>query len=488
MKYCNVFQNREIQEKYRKRDKVLPDTIVKVFGDNVKVNVVPKETKLVCKYNITDISQPSTLRTDYEQNMFKSMEIDGVLLDNLVTAYQFNTPGEHIVKYELYDETKVGNNSPLFAVDTLTNIFIPDSVISIGQAAFANCTGITSIGSTGSGVSLEIPNSVTTIGQAAFAGCNGLTSVTISSNIISIGNNILISCQNIETFNYNSPVELSTRFSQIGKFRSVIIGDMTTSIGLAAFQGKTTLENVIIGNNVTTIGVGAFKSCTSLTDVTIGNSVTTIEMESFSQCTSLTNITVPDSVISIGVSAFSNCTGLTNVTIGSGVTSIANLAFLNCTGLTSVTIPNSITSIGDGAFGNCSSLTSVTLNSNAIASKTYTNSSGLRNIFGGSQVSEYIIGNTVTAIGSYAFAGCTGLTSVVIGDSVFIIDNYAFAGTGLTSIMSMATTAPTITNNTFQSINTGGTLTVPSDSTGYDIWMGTGDYYLGKYNWTKVEQ
>ena len=25
-------------------------------------------------------------------------------------------------------------------------------------------------------------------------------------------------------------------------------------------------------------------------------------------------------------------------------------------------------------------------------------------------------------------------------------------------------------------------------TTGYDTWMGTGNYYLGKYNWTKVEQ
>jgi hypothetical protein len=29
---------------------------------------------------------------------------------------------------------------------------------------------------------------------------------------------------------------------------------------------------------------------------------------------------------------------------------------------------------------------------------------------------------------------------------------------------------------------------VPSGSSGYDVWMGTGNYYLGKYNWTMVEQ
>jgi len=49
-------------------------------------------------------------------------------------------------------------------------------------------------------------------------------------------------------------------------------------------------------------------------------------------------------------------------------------------------------------------------------------------------------------------------------------------------------TAPTITNTVFKDINTDGTLTVPVDSTGYDAWMHTDDYYLGKYNWTKVEQ
>jgi len=67
--------------------------------------------------------------------------------------------------------------------------------------------------------------------------------------------------------------------------------------------------------------------------------------------------------------------------------------------------------------------------------------------------------------------------------------NYVFRGcSGLTNITCNTTIAPTILANTFQDIKTGGTLTVPVGSTGYDVWMGTGDYYLGKYNWTKVEQ
>ena len=52
----------------------------------------------------------------------------------------------------------------------LTSIVIPASVTSIGSGAFARCTGLTSI---------EIPDGVTTIGDDAFFFCTGLTSVTI---------------------------------------------------------------------------------------------------------------------------------------------------------------------------------------------------------------------------------------------------------------------------------------------------------------------
>jgi hypothetical protein len=115
---------------------------------------------------------------------------------------------------------------------------------------------------------------------------------------------------------------------------------------------------------------------------------------------------------------------------------ISNTAFAECKGLTSITIPNSVTSIGYYAFRYCSGLTSCT------------------------------IGSGVTSIGDSAFYNCNNLTSIT----------------------SNATTAPTIANSTFQSVKTRGTLTVPQGSTGYDVWMGTGYYYLGLYNWTKVEQ
>jgi len=55
---------------------------------------------------------------------------------------------------------------------------IPNTVISIDDDAFANCSGLTSI---------TIPNSVITIGIGAFSNCYGLTSVTIPNSVTSIG-------------------------------------------------------------------------------------------------------------------------------------------------------------------------------------------------------------------------------------------------------------------------------------------------------------
>ncbi len=75
------------------------------------------------------------------------------------------------------------------------------------------------------------------------------------------------------------------------------------------------------------------------------------------------------------------------------------------------------------------------------------------------------IGNSVTSIGSYAFAGCTGLTSVTIGNSVTSIGNGAFQYcNGLTSITCEAITPPTLGSYVFSSVDKSIPLYVPAES------------------------
>ena len=57
---------------------------------------------------------------------------------------------------------------------------LPNSLITIGDSAFANCSGFTG--------ALTIPNNVTTIGDSAFFDCRGLTgTLTIGRSVVSIG-------------------------------------------------------------------------------------------------------------------------------------------------------------------------------------------------------------------------------------------------------------------------------------------------------------
>ena len=102
----------------------------------------------------------------------------------------------------------------------------------------------------------------------------------------------------------------------------------------------------------------------------------------------------------------------------------------------------SVTSIGSSAFYGCSGLTSVNISDivqwcaiefgNYDANPLYYAHHLYLN---GSEVTDLIIPNSVTEIGWDAFSGCTGLKSVTIGNSVTSIGNYAFwECSGLTSV------------------------------------------------------
>ncbi|MGM9552707.1 MAG: leucine-rich repeat protein, partial [Faecousia sp.] len=69
-----------------------------------------------------------------------------------------------------------------------------------------------------------------------------------------------------------------------------------------------------------------------------GVAVTSISNHAFAECGSLTSVTIPDSVTRIGAEAFSGCGSLTGVTIPPSVTSIGASAFINCGNLSIITV------------------------------------------------------------------------------------------------------------------------------------------------------
>lgn len=84
-------------------------------------------------------------------------------------------------------------NNAAFPNSAVTGVTIPDSVTSIPDAAFVNCSNLTNI---------SIPNSVTYIGFSAFDGCASLKSITLPSSLRTIGNSAFAGCPSSMTVTY----------------------------------------------------------------------------------------------------------------------------------------------------------------------------------------------------------------------------------------------------------------------------------------------
>ena len=280
-------------------------------------------------------------------------------------------PSEVVYDGEIYSVTSIGYEA--FKNTGLKSITIPESVTSISDLAFEGCTGLTSI---------TIPESVTRIGFSAFGGCTALASISIPNDKINMG----VAVFNGTVWYDNQPDGLV----YIGDLLYEYKGEMpantecdirygTTSIAGGAFLGQGGLARISIPGSVADIGPQAFYECNNLYDVLIDEGVEYIDYSAFQNCTSLCKITIPGSVVGIGSGAFAGCTELWSVNISEGVQYIGNEAFEDCTNLWSVSIPNSVTEIYSSAFRNNTNLPNM---------------------------SDVVIGNSVSYIEDEAFSGC----------------------------------------------------------------------------------
>lgn len=305
-----------------------------------------------------------------------------------------------------------------FSYSSLSSVLIPETVETIGAAAFTNCKQLTSF---------ELPRNLKLIEEAAFAG-SGLASITIPASVQALRKRAFVDCVSLKSVSFEDCDEVITVYS--GKFSDGIGGGQFDNCPVeTAYIGRN-IQVVKTGNRQYECGVFAdrnYNYSTHLKSITIGEKVSSIECigfgshyleeitikattppafeEGFSHGTpdNDTKIYVPaeslseyesspwnnanigtlvavpsephvklffaDGTIQIDVfengiipqSQYSSRENIVGAKIGEGITSIGNYAFKNCSSLVSIEIPSSVTSIGSGAFNGCSSMESMTL-------------------------------------------------------------------------------------------------------------------------------
>lgn len=363
--------------------------------------------------------------------------------------------------------TSIGDDA-FYYCSSLTSITIPKGVTSIGNSVFKNCSSLAEIivaedneiftsvngvlfnkdktalicypeGKTDT--AYTIPDSVTSIADSAFYDCSSLKSIAVPSCVNSIGEYAFSGCSNLESLTIPSGI---------------------TSIGRFTFSSCLKLTSMIIPSGVESIGQHAFYGCSALTSITIPSSVTSIENSLFQACSALTSVTIPGSVASIGYNAFQSCSNLTDITIPSSVTSIGQYAFQNCRNIASITIPDGVASIGDYTFSNCSNLNNITIPKSVkkVNPNAFKNCSKLENVYYGGSSSEW---NKIIV-----YYGNTALTKANIIFGAYAVTYHADGAENIPEVqtktrdvsLTLSSTLPTKSDCTFLgwATSTGGSV------------------------------
>ena len=267
--------------------------------------------------------------------------------------------------------------------DTVTSGGQTYTVTAIGEYAFIPSRKITNVSS------VFIPATVTSIGRFAFRCCKFLATVTFAegSQLKSIG---------VSAFSGTNPAH--------PRFKEIQIPNSVETIGTNAFQNCQDLESITLPASLKTIESSAFSDCLNLSEIKLPTSLKAIQSYVFDGCSSLETVfydgslaqwsrintsngflgfshpslvmndytaqfipvkdendpNPPPKTVTITKYTGTESTVILPSTINSWpVTKIGEDALKDNTTITSVTIPDSVTEIGSNAFAGCTNLTSV---------------------------------------------------------------------------------------------------------------------------------
>lgn len=254
-----------------------------------------------------------------------------------------------------------------------------------------------------------IPTSVTAIGSYAFDGQYDLTDITLPEGLISIGEDAFHFCSLTSLTIPSSVTDINPySFLSCGQLKEIKVAagnpkydsrnDCNAIIETASNKLILGCETTVIPEDITAIGKKAF-AFTAFAGTTVPESVTSIEEMAFEGC-KMKQFTIPSGVTRISGYTF-YASDLQSIEIPENVTYIGNFAFGTCK-LTEITIPETVTKIGTDILYNCGKLTSAVI-SNSIST--------LNSTFYACENLRYLsLGSGVKCIEDDAFRKCYSLS------------------------------------------------------------------------------
>lgn len=335
----------------------------------------------------------------------------------------------------------------------LTNIIIPDSVTRIDNYAFYGCSTLESVdmpaevenigyytfGYCSSLTQITVPNRAVEITDYAFPGCVSLQSITIPESVTRINSFAFSDCTALTDVYFNgTETEWNEIIIDFDNGNEALVAATIHFNGMSdeptdePIEGETSdFEYEITDTQAEIIGYIGTATEVVIPSVIEGYNVTSIGEFAFFECETITKIIIPQGVKKIGESAFEACRELRSINIPEGVKKIGEFAFYDCDSLTTITIPSSVSYLSESLFDDCDSLNNITVSESNID---YSSEAGVlfnKNktkllCFPPAKKGNYIIPESVTTIGTYAFEGYTALTSITIPAGVTMIERGAF--------------------------------------------------------------
>lgn len=173
-------------------------------------------------------------------------------------------------------------NQAFFSVPNITEVFIPNTIKTIGSDGFYDCEKMKEIHFAENSV-LE------SIGDYGFQACVSLVSVTLPKTVKTLGNRVFDECDNLESVVFEEGNELESIgkacFEGCPKLKTIKFAETSKfTVVDYTFRDLSALEELDLPNSVETIKTYSVHGCSSLKTLWLSKALKSIEIYSIFEC------------------------------------------------------------------------------------------------------------------------------------------------------------------------------------------------------------